>query len=78
MQQYNKELQKYQNLYNASLDEAKFEISQTQWREEMDYKWKNLKADQDYRDANLQLQREKMNADISSDAQNRRISLIKD
>lgn len=58
MQQYNKELQKYQNLYNATLDEAKFEISQTQWREEMNYKWANLQADQNYKNANLELSRQ--------------------
>jgi len=60
MQQLNKELQKYQNLYNASLDEAKLEISQQQWREEMNYKWANLQADQNYKDANLELSRQEL------------------
>lgn len=55
MQQLNKELEKYQNLYNASLDEAKLEISQQQWREEMNYKWSSLQADQNYKDVNLEL-----------------------
>lgn len=77
MQQYNKELQKYQNLYNASLDEAKFEISQAQWREEMDYKRKNQKADQDYKDANLQLQREKFEYDKQVTDETNQITLIK-
>lgn len=60
MQQLNKELQKYQNLYNASLDEAKLEIAQTQWREEMNYKWANLQADQNYRNANLELSQKEL------------------
>ena len=60
MQQYNKELEKYQNLYNASLDEAKLEISQQQWREEMNYKWTSLQADQNYKNANLELSKKEL------------------
>lgn len=60
MQQYNKEIQKYQNLYNASLQEAQMEISQQQWREEMNYKWTSLQADQNYRDANLELSKKEL------------------
>lgn len=59
-QQYNKELQKYQNLYNASLDEAKWEVSQTQWREEMNYKWGSLQADINYKNANLELNKQEL------------------
>lgn len=64
MQQYQKEIEKYQNLYNASLDEAKLEISQTQWREEMNYKWANLQSDENYKNAELALNKKK--AEISN------------
>ena len=60
LQKYNKEIEKYQNLYNASLDEAKFEVSQAQWREEMNYKWTNLQADQNYKNANLELSKQEL------------------
>ena len=60
LQKYNKEIEKYQNLYNASLDEAKFEVSQAQWREEMNYKWANLQADQNYKNANLELNKKEL------------------
>lgn len=60
LQQYNKEIEKYQNLYNASLDEAKLEISQTQWREEMNYKRANLQADMNYKNANLELSKKEL------------------
>ena len=60
MQQYNKEIQKYQNLYNASLQEAQMEISQQQWREEMNYKWTSLQADQNYKNANLELSQKEL------------------
>lgn len=59
LQKYNKEIEKYQNLYNASLDEAKFEVSQTQWREEMNYKWANLQSDENYKNAELALSKKK-------------------
>lgn len=60
MQAYNKELEKYQNLYNATLDEAKWEVSQNQWREEMNYKWTSLQADQNYKNANLELSKQEL------------------
>ena len=60
MQQYNKEIEKYQNLYNASLQEAQMEISQQQWREEMNYKWSSLQADQNYKNANLELSKKEL------------------
>lgn len=60
LQQYNKEIEKYQNLYNATLEEAQMEISQTQWREEMNYKWSSLQADQNYKNANLELSRQEL------------------
>lgn len=60
MQAYNKELEKYQNLYNATLDEAKWEVSQNQWREEMNYKWGSLQADINYKNANLELSKQEL------------------
>lgn len=85
MQQYNKELQKYQSLYSATLDEAKLEISQAQWQEEMNYKWVNLQSDQNYKNANLELQRRKMSFDeqklwydMYMDSENNRIAMMKD
>ncbi len=60
MQQYNKELEKYQSLYNASLQEAQMEISQQQWREEMNYKWSSLEADKNYKNANLALSQKEL------------------
>lgn len=60
LQQYNKELEKYQNLYNASLQEAQMEIAQQQRREEMNYKWTSLQAEQNYRNANLELSRKEL------------------
>ena len=60
MQKYQKELEKYQNLYNASLDEAKWEVSQNQWREEMNYKWSSLQSDQNYKNANLALSQQEL------------------
>lgn len=60
MQKYNKEIEKYQNLYNASLDEAKLEISQEQFKQEMNYKWASLQADQNYKNANLALSQQEL------------------
>ena len=59
-QKYQKEIEKYQNLYNATLDEAKLEISQQQWREEMNYKRSSLQSDQNYKNANLELSRQEL------------------
>ena len=78
MQQYNKELQKYQNLYSATLDEAKMEISQAQRQEEMNYKWANLQADQNYKDANLALQIKKYNTDLEQQWITNKIAMIKE
>lgn len=60
MQKYQSEIEKYQNLYNASLDEAKLEISQEQFNQEMNYKWASLQADQNYKNANLALSKQEL------------------
>lgn len=59
-QKYQSELERYENLYNASLDEAKLEISQEQFNQEMNYKWSSLQADVNYKNANLELSKQEL------------------